>query len=335
MSRCFDLARRGIGHVSPNPPVGAVLVYEGKILAEGYHHFFGGPHAEVDAISNVREEDKHLIALSTLFVSLEPCCISGKTGPCTDLIIKNKIKKVVISVTDPNPAVAGKGVERLEHNGIEVTTGVLTKEGQALISAFTTTMRLKRPHVVLKWAQSKYGYAGKEGAQIWFSGPGSKTWSHSQRAMADAIMVGARTVETDDPSLTTRNYPGDSPQRVIYDPNGRLHENFKVFMDDVNVHYYSNTPNKNIQSEHIRRIVLSDPENHLSEILTDLLNHQIGILLVEGGPFLQKQFIKQDLGMKPGLFKLNIHWMKVFYRQMYMGSYCSNRNLKRIRYWGF
>lgn len=296
MSRCFDLARRGIGHVSPNPAVGAVLVHEGKILSEGYHHFFGGPHAEVAAISNVPDKDRHLIPQSTLYVSLEPCCLTGKTGPCTDLIIAEGIKEVRVSTTDPNPAVAGKGIERLKSHGVHVEEGILRDEGDALIRPFTTNILLKRPHILLKWAQSKHGYSGIEGQQIWLSESSSKTWSHGQRASVDAIIVGARTVETDNPSLTTRDFPGRSPQRVIYDPNSRLNEDFKVFDNDgCRVHYYSLSPNKAISSAHIRQVQIKDPENILAFIMQDLFNHQVGIVLVEGGPFLHKQLIRQNL----------------------------------------
>lgn len=296
MTRCLDLARRGIGRVSPNPPVGAVLVHEGKILSEGYHRQFGGPHAEVNAIHHVAEHQRHLIPHSTLYVSLEPCCTTGKTGPCTNLIISEGIREVRISTSDPNPEVAGRGVQQLRSNGVQVVEGILKEEGEALIRPFTTNILYKRPHVLLKWAQSMYGYSGIEGEQIWLSETDSKIWSHSQRASVDAIMVGARTVETDNPSLTTRNYPGRSPQRVIYDPGSRLHKGYKVFADDgVLIHYYSLSPNEAIAGGHIRQIQLLHQEQALTQIMEDLFGQHIGILLIEGGPFLQKQFIKQNL----------------------------------------
>ncbi len=296
MSRCFDLARRGIGAVSPNPPVGAVLVHQDKILSEGFHHYFGGPHAEVDAISKVAEKDRSLIGSSILYVSLEPCCITGKTGPCTELIIAEGIKEVRISALDPNRSVAGKGVERLRSQGIHVIEGILREEGEQLIRAFNTNMRLERPHILLKWAQSKYGYSGIEGQQIWLSETPSSLRAHRLRAEADAIMVGARTVATDDPSLTTRAYPGKSPQRVIFDPNGRLTENYKVFDDDgCLVHYYSLQPNHGIKRKHIRCVQLNDDLHMPEQIMQDLFNHQVGIVLVEGGPFLHQQFIRMNL----------------------------------------
>lgn len=296
MSRCFTLGRRGLGRVSPNPPVGAVLVHEGRILSEGYHSHYGGPHAEVEAIRNVAKEEKHLIPASTLYVSLEPCCITGKTPPCTSLIISESIKDVRVSTKDPNPEMAGKGLDILRMAGITVTENILAEEGKYLIRSFTTNILLHRPHILLKWAQSHHGYAGKSGEQIWLSDPLTKTWSHGQRAIVDAIMVGARTVETDNPSLTTRHYPGKSAHRVVYDPNGRLAQHYKVFNDDgQNVYYFSAVANEHISGAHIHKTVLDTTADDLRQIINHLHHFKIGILLVEGGAYLQKKFIQQNL----------------------------------------
>ncbi len=295
MSRCFDLARRGIGHVSPNPPVGAVLVYQDRILGEGYHQKFGGPHAEVNAISSVRDEDRHLIPESTLYVSLEPCCTVGKTGACTELIKAEGIKDVRISAFDPNNSVPHLGVAHLQSAGVQITTKILENQGKSLIRPFSTNILLKRPHIQLKWAQSKHNISGVEGQQVWFSDPTSSAWTHKLRAEADAILVGARTVTTDNPQLTTRHYPGKSPQRVVYDPNGRLSDQYDVFKDDgCQVHYYALAENEKIRGQHIRKSIISTP-NALAEIIEDLFREQIGIVLVEGGPYVHKLFIKEAL----------------------------------------
>lgn len=296
MARCFDLAKRGIGHVSPNPPVGAVLVYEGRILAEGFHAFYGGPHAEVMAVNNVPPEKKYLIPKATLYVSLEPCCITGKTPPCTDLIIKEGILDVRISTRDPNPSMAGSGLERLRAKGIQITEGILEEEGKALIRSFTTNILLKRPHVILKWAQSKWGYTGTAGKQVWLSDPLTKTWSHSQRAQVDAILVGARTIETDNPSLTTRDFPGRSPHRVILDLNGKLDDGYQVFNNDgCKIFYFSHADNQLITGDHIIKHLYPAGEESLNHILQVLFSYNIGILLIEGGANTQKQFIKTNL----------------------------------------
>jgi diaminohydroxyphosphoribosylaminopyrimidine deaminase/5-amino-6-(5-phosphoribosylamino)uracil reductase len=296
MMRCFDLARRGIGQVSPNPPVGAVLVYEGKLLSEGYHAFYGGPHAEVMAVRNVPAEQKHLIPDATLYVSLEPCCITSKTPPCTDLIVQEGIKDVRISTRDPNPAMAGKGLEILRSKGIRVTECVLEQDGQSLIRSFATNILKNRPHILLKWAQSKWGYTGVQGRQVWISDPQAKVWSHSQRAHVDAIVVGARTIETDDPSLTTREFPGRSPHRVILDPNARLEGHYNVFKQDGSkVFYLSNKENTRINGEHIITHVYPPSEDYVNHLLQFLFSHRIGNLLIEGGAYTQKEFIKANL----------------------------------------
>jgi diaminohydroxyphosphoribosylaminopyrimidine deaminase/5-amino-6-(5-phosphoribosylamino)uracil reductase len=296
MRRCFDLAKQGLGYVSPNPPVGAVMVHHNRIIGEGFHTRFGYPHAEVEAINSVQQADRHLIHASTLYVSLEPCCITGKTPPCTSLIIREGIKDVRISTRDPNPAMAGSGIELLKAEGIQITEAILEEEGKSLISAFTTNILLHRPHIILKWAQSKFGYLGMKNEQIWLSDPLTKIWSHGQRAKVDAVMVGARTVETDNPSLTTREYPGRSPHRIVFDPNGRLNNAFNVFADDgQDVYYFSSSSNDHLTGSHIRKYLLSDDNNTIHQILNVLYSNKIGIVLVEGGAYLQQRFIDANL----------------------------------------
>lgn len=294
--RCFDLARMGLGHVSPNPPVGAVLVHDGQWLAEGYHARFGGWHAEVMAIHHVPAAKRHLIPQATLYVSLEPCCITGKTPACTDLILGEGIRDVRVSAIDPNPRIAGKGLEILTRHGIRTTAGILKEEGESLIRSFTTNVVKQRPHIILKWAQSQFGIAGEPGRQVWFSHPQTQVFTHRLRAEADAILVGARTVETDDPSLTTRHYPGRSPHRVVYDPNGRLRQTYAVFREDgCLVYYFSKVDNPGIRGDHIRPVLLDDATPHVNQIIRCLFDQQIGNLLVEGGAYLQKCFIRENL----------------------------------------
>jgi diaminohydroxyphosphoribosylaminopyrimidine deaminase/5-amino-6-(5-phosphoribosylamino)uracil reductase len=296
MARCFDLARRGLGRVSPNPPVGAVLVYEHRILGEGYHSYFGGPHAEVEAVRSVTPEEKHLIPSATLYVSLEPCRITGKTPPCTDLILWEGITDVRVSTNDPNPLMAGSSLGLLRSKGIKITEGILADEGKELIRTFTTNILLKRPHVKLKWAQSKNNYTGIIGEQVWLSQPETGVWVHKQRSEADAILIGARTIETDNPSLTTRHYTGKSAHRVIYDPNGRLYQQYHVFNEDgCKVFYFSTVENAVLEGTHIHKFILTSSEDHVTQILAILFANQIGILLVEGGTYVQNMFIKQNM----------------------------------------
>ena len=293
--RCFDLATRGYGYVSPNPPVGAVLVHNDSILCEGYHTHFGGPHAEVVLFQNITPENKQLIREAILYVSLEPCCIFNKTPACTDLLIKEGVKDVRISTLDPNPKISGKGVEILRSNNIHVTTGIIEDQGMELISAFTKNILFEKPYVILKWAQSKAGYIGKQRERVHISHPYTLTWSHQLRAYADAILVGARTVSIDDPSLTTRDAAGRSPHRAVYDPQAKLTNNYKVFSDDgCRVFYFSSVPNPNINAKHIELYILNDKISHISQIMDFLFTHRIGILLVEGGAHLLSSFITEN-----------------------------------------
>ncbi len=235
MARCLVLAQRGARNVMPNPLVGAVLVHQDQILAEGYHHYFGGPHAEVDCLNKVKKEDTALISESTLYVSLEPCSHFGKTPPCANLIIEKKVKRVVIACLDANPQVAGNGLALLKNNGIEVLFGVLEKEARAINKRFFTNQEKQRPYIILKWAQSADGFianADQEPVQI--SNPPTQILNHYWRSQEAAIAVGVNTVLKDNPSLTTRFVKGTNPLRVVFDRKNDLKENqFQVFNEDA------------------------------------------------------------------------------------------------------
>lgn len=294
--RCFDLARRGLGHVSPNPPVGAVLVYNNRILGEGYHTAYGAPHAEVEAIRNVKDDERHLIPESVLYVSLEPCCLTGKTPPCTDLILQQGIRDVRYSATDPNPAIAGRSRSLLMQKGIHVYSGILEEEGMELIRPFRINITEHRPFIILKWAQSRYGFMGQADERVLLSHAYTSVWTHHQRASVDAIMVGARTVQTDDPWLTTREAPGPSPARVIFDYNANLASHYNAFRDDgQRIFYFSLKENPTIDSPHIRKYVIDDGQLSIpQQIMQKLFAEKIGILLIEGGAYLLNLFIEEN-----------------------------------------
>lgn len=222
MKRCFELARRGAGAVSPNPLVGAVLVHNNQIIAEGWHEKWGGPHAEVNCFSAVPHADEKLVAASVLYCNLEPCAHHGKTPPCADLVVKKGIKKLVVANTDPNPLVSGRGTERIRQAGIEVKTGVLEHEGRFLNRAFFTSIQEQRPYVILKWAQSADGFLGKSGERTAISGPAALRLAHRWRSESDAILAGAVTAATDNPSLDTRFWFGKNPLRVLLDGAGSV-----------------------------------------------------------------------------------------------------------------
>lgn len=295
ISRCFALARRGIGVVSPNPPVGAVLVHQNKIIGEGYHTGYGKPHAEVEAFNNVHPSLRHLICEATLYISLEPCCVYGKTPPCTNLIIDEGVKTVCFSCTDPNPKVAGNGMRILQDQGIHVRAGVLEEEGRHLIRAFATNILWKRPYIILKWAESRFGFIGQKEKRILISHPHTNAWAHQLRAEADAILVGAHTVLIDNPRLTTRDFHGTSPHRVIYDPSAMLSGDFHVFnKDEQRVYYFSSTENLRIDHSIVITHVLDNNSSHVQQIISVLFADEIGILLVEGGAHVLSLFIKED-----------------------------------------
>lgn len=221
MARCLQLARHGVLSAAPNPMVGAVIVHEGRIIGEGWHRRCGGPHAEVNAVRSVRPADEALLPQATLYVNLEPCSHWGKTPPCAELIVEKRLRRVVVGMTDPFSKVQGRGIERLRDAGIEVTTGVLEAQCLALNKRFITFHTLHRPWITLKWAQSADGFIDRErhsradGEPIRFSTPWTQMLVHRLRATHQAILVGRRTWELDQPSLTTRFWPGASPQKIL------------------------------------------------------------------------------------------------------------------------
>ena len=200
MQRAFDLAALGKGNVTPNPIVGALLVYEGRIIGEGYHRAYGEAHAEVNAVDSVQPEDRKYIPHATLYVSLEPCNIHRNTPPCTLLILRERIPRVVISCLDHTPGVDGSGVQRLRDAGVEVAVGVLEEQGRRLSNIRNTYVQQRRPYVILKWAQSADGqFAPQTQQQLWLTNAFSKRLVHKWRSEVDGVLVGYQTALTDDP----------------------------------------------------------------------------------------------------------------------------------------
>ncbi|HEY2720248.1 MAG TPA: bifunctional diaminohydroxyphosphoribosylaminopyrimidine deaminase/5-amino-6-(5-phosphoribosylamino)uracil reductase RibD, partial [Chitinophagaceae bacterium] len=223
MHRCLDLARLGAGHVAPNPMVGAVLVHDERIIGEGYHQQYGGPHAEPNCIASVKKEEQHLISESILYVSLEPCAHYGKTPPCADLIIKNKIPRVVIGCFDPFEEVNGKGIEKLKGAGIDVLVGILEHECKKLNKRFFLYYQQHRPYIILKWAQSSNQKIGAgAGNRTYISNEFTNRLVHKWRSEEAAILVGTNTALQDDPELTTRSWIGNNPRRLVMDMDLKL-----------------------------------------------------------------------------------------------------------------
>jgi diaminohydroxyphosphoribosylaminopyrimidine deaminase/5-amino-6-(5-phosphoribosylamino)uracil reductase len=225
IKRCIGLARRGEGRVEPNPYVGAVLAKGRKVIAEGYHRYFGGPHAEVYVFKKAGGDAKG----STLYLNLEPCCITGKTPPCTDLIIKSRVRKVVYSINDPNPDVNGKGALQLRKAGIQVVSGIMEEEARFLNRAFIKLQKTSLPYVILKWAMSLDGkIATKSGDSKWITSKGARARARGIRRGVQAVAVGINTVLKDDPMLIFSEKSSINPARIIFDSHARLPSDSKI-----------------------------------------------------------------------------------------------------------
>ena len=294
MHRCFQLARNGRGHVSPNPMVGCVVVNPaGDIVSEGYHQYIGGFHAERNALLR-----PHDFRGCTLYVNLEPCSHYGKTPPCADLVVEKGIKKVVVSTLDPNPLVAGNGIRKLKEAGIEVVTGVLENEGRFLNRRFFTFMEKQRPYIILKWAETADGFmdidrSANPNGKYWITNDILKILSHKWRTTEDAIMVGTNTVANDNPSLTARLWSGRSPLRITIDRTGRLPEDSHLFHGSTPTVVF--TENSNLQSRENLTFVNVDFKNLLPNVLDYLYQNKIQSVIVEGGKQLINSFLEQNL----------------------------------------
>lgn len=296
MRRCLELATSGAGHTEPNPMVGAVVVCDGKIIGEGYHRRCGEAHAEVNAIASVKNEE--LLSRSTIYVSLEPCSHYGKTPPCSELIIRKGIPRVVVACLDPFPAVSGRGVRMLREAGIEVVTGVLEKEARELNKVFMTVQEKHRPYIRLKWAQSKDGFIDKirESAKekpVVFSTPESQVRVHKMRAESAAILVGTNTALLDNPSLNVRKWSGKNPVRMVLDRNLRIPQDFHLMDGSVETLVF--TEKKADNRENLTYINIDFSGNVIQQILDEMMRRKLHSLLVEGGSNLLSQFI--DLSM--------------------------------------
>ncbi|MDB5199499.1 MAG: diaminohydroxyphosphoribosylaminopyrimidine deaminase [Chitinophagaceae bacterium] len=292
MYRCLELAKLGAGNVAPNPMVGAVLVYHEKIIGEGYHQKFGEPHAEVNCINSIKEDHKHLIDKSTLYVSLEPCSHFAKTPPCTDLIIKNKIPKVVIGCKDIYKEVDGKGIKKLHEAGIEVITGVLENECKELNKRFFIFHQKQRPYIILKWAESANGKIGGDTERVLISNEYTNRLVHKWRSEEAAILIGTKTALNDDPSLTTRLWNGNNPIRLVTDMNLRLPSHLKIFNKEVKTIIFNKLKHKEDGNLIFYQI---EEENFLQPILKALYQLSIQSVIVEGGAKLLQSFIDAGL----------------------------------------
>jgi diaminohydroxyphosphoribosylaminopyrimidine deaminase/5-amino-6-(5-phosphoribosylamino)uracil reductase len=293
MKRCLDLALPGAGNVSPNPMVGCVIVHNDTIIGEGFHEKYGEAHAEVNAISSVK--NKEFLKASTLYVSLEPCAHFGLTPPCADLIVENKIPRVVIGTIDSFAKVAGKGIERMIKAGIEVKVGILEKECRELNKRFFTFHEKKRPYIFLKWAETTDGFIDfdrtkKEfGEPTWITGEKALVRVHQMRAVEDAILVGTNTALKDNPSLTVRHCAGRNPVRLVIDNHLRLPNHLNLFDGTVKTIIFNSLKSENVGNTEFVKIDFG--KKMISQILKTLYQQNIQSLIVEGGKQLLESFI--------------------------------------------
>ncbi|MEO8759353.1 MAG: bifunctional diaminohydroxyphosphoribosylaminopyrimidine deaminase/5-amino-6-(5-phosphoribosylamino)uracil reductase RibD [Bacteroidia bacterium] len=305
MQRCLVLAAKGLGNVAPNPMVGCVIVHNDIIIGEGYHQKYGEAHAEVYAIASVA--DKSLLAESTVYVSLEPCSHQGKTPPCSNLLIKYKVKRVVVGCLDTNPLVAGKGIASLRNADIEVITGVLENEARELNKRFFTYHEKKRPYIILKWAQTKDNFISKMSPftreENWITNKDSQQLVHIWRAEVQAILIGTNTAILDNPSLTVRLAEGENPIRILIDKDLKVPVTNLIFSDEAATVVFTDMDRSN--RNNISYYKIDFTKNIIPQILETLFHLKITSVIIEGGTHTLQSFIDLNLWDEARVFTAN------------------------------
>jgi diaminohydroxyphosphoribosylaminopyrimidine deaminase/5-amino-6-(5-phosphoribosylamino)uracil reductase len=307
MKRCLQLAANGLPAAMPNPSVGAVIVHNDVIIGEGFTSAYGGSHAEVNAIGSVADES--LLHKATIYVSLEPCSHFGKTPPCSDLIVKHKIPKVVIGTIDPFAKVAGRGIQKLKDAGCEVILNVLKDECIASNKRFFTFHQHKRPYIILKWAQTQDGFIDKirqENDPVqpnWITNLYARQLVHKWRSEEAAILVGTNTAITDNPKLNTRDWHGNHPVRVVLDKSLRIPENYALF--DESIKTIVLTEQKKAATENLVFETINFSENVAQQICDVLHKHHLQSVIIEGGKQTLQTFIDANLWDEARIFTGN------------------------------
>ncbi|MEP6930457.1 MAG: bifunctional diaminohydroxyphosphoribosylaminopyrimidine deaminase/5-amino-6-(5-phosphoribosylamino)uracil reductase RibD [Flavobacterium sp.] len=331
IKRCIELAKNGLGTTYPNPMVGSVIVYNNQIIGEGWHKKAGGPHAEVNAIRSVK--DKSLLKKATIYVSLEPCSHFGKTPPCCDLIIENKIPNIVVGTVDPNEKVAGRGIKKIIEAGANVTVGILEEDCNELNKRFFTFHQKKRPYIILKWAESQDGFLApekeinKERKPIWITNQYSRQIVHKWRSEEQAIFVGTQTVIDDNPKLNVRDWSGKDPIRVVLDQNNRIPEDSSIFDDSVKTIVITKSEIVS-EKENLTFEAIDFNENIIPQILEVLYQHQIQSIIIEGGLQTIQTFIHQDIWDEARIFKGNNSFIKGTKAPVLSGKILSKINIR-------
>jgi len=290
IKRCIELAQKALGKTYPNPLVGSVIVHNGNIIGEGYHHKAGQPHAEINAINSV--ENKDLIPESTIYVSLEPCAHYGKTPPCALKIKELGFKKVVIGAMDSHDKVNGKGKKIIQDAGIEVVSRILEQECIELNKRFFTYHEKKRPYIILKWAESGDGFMDKDFKPTAISNSLVNQFVHQLRADEHAILVGTQTAINDNPGLTVRNAEGVNPIRILIDFELKVPGDFKIYNDEAQTLVINSVKE---ETENNIKFIKIEKENFLPDLMAALYKEQIQSIIIEGGKYTLQQFIDNGL----------------------------------------
>ncbi len=288
MLRCIELAKLGLGNTASNPMVGSILVYNDKIIGEGYHAKFGEAHAEVNCLNSVSKENRKYISKATLYVTLEPCNHKGKTPPCTRAILEANIKKVVVGTIDLNPEVDNKGIKALKEKGVEVVTGICKKECYKLNKVFFTNHAQQRSYIKLKWTQSLNGIIGNKLKQLAISNEQSNIINHKYRTRVDAILVGYNTALLDKPSLNARNWQGKQPSRIFIDWDGSLPHTI------IYKKGYNNIVLTTKAIESTTEVTYLKVEKKAKSIAETLYQNNIYSVLIEGGAETLQFFINEN-----------------------------------------
>jgi len=324
MRRALELAQLGHGHVSPNPMVGSVIVHDGKIVGEGWHKKYGEAHAEVNAVQSVA--DKSLLANSTVYVNLEPCSHVGKTPPCADLLVESKVKRVVIANLDTNPLVAGNGIKKLRAAGIEVVTGILDKEGRELNKRFFTFIEKQRPYLILKWAETADGFVAQENFDSrWISNEFSRQLVHQWRSQEDAVMIGTRTAQHDNPQLNVRDWTGRDPVRIVLDRFLRLSGKLHLFDGKQKTICYNVLIHE--ENQNVLRIRVGE-SNFLKDVVSNLYQQKIQSVIVEGGSGTLSMFLEAGWWDEARIFTTSKKFGKGIKSPLIHGSLVSQQNIQ-------
>lgn len=310
MERCLGLAGLGLGMTAPNPMVGAVVVYQGKIIGEGYHRCYGMAHAEINAMESV--SDKGLLSQSTLYVSLEPCNHFGKTPPCTEAILRARIPRIVIGACDPNRQVTGKGVERLRQAGCQVETGVLEKACRFLNRRFYMFHEQHRPWIILKWAQTQDGFIDRirqspDEKPVWITDELCRMLVHKWRTEEQSILVGTRTAMLDNPRLNARLWPGKQPVRLVVDRGLSLPSSLHIMDGQQETYVFSQKKGSPSGPAKIFQVPF---KNLPAEIVQVLFENHIQSVIIEGGSRILSSFITANLWDEARIFTGAIHFGK-------------------------